>query len=1828
MKTFTLSVCRNILVFLVFLFFSLQSFAQYCTPSNINNYNTFYISEVTLGGMTNSSSGVTGDYSYNSSVSGISVNAGETLTGTVTVVLNGWNTNTNTLAIWLNFNNNEDFQDVGEEFIFPFQDSNNVGGTKEVEIPVSIAIPATAQNGVSRIRIGLRDGTDSGYSSCDYNYKSGEIEDYDLNINSGTGGGTSPGLTLPEFCDTSNIGTYNIMYISSVNVGSINNTTTGATGDYTDYSSSLPAEDVPIGETLTGTVSVTLNGWNTNTNTVAVWVNLNENTDDDFDDNGERFLFTFQDSSNPGATKVVDVPISVFVPNSADEAVSILRVGVRGGNDTSFTSCDFGYTNGEVEDYLINLGGASTPEQDIELYGNLQSIANGATTTTEVNLTNFGVKDIGSGVYSQIFEIKNEGNLDLTLTSPYLSISGDSEFTIISFPDTANLILSPGESTTFTIGFNPSSVNSFSATLNVYSDDPDESLFTFLIEGDGAQLYIDTDGDGISDIYDLDDDNDGLSDSYEASLCVSRSVANQTYVYFLNETFGTGTNRTEINGQYVGAMTDYCFEDGTGSNCPDASNYHNPSVNDGDYTVLHTIHNNNGNNNDDLAIWAENDWSTGEDHTPVDVNGRMAVFNANEDPSVFYSQEIIGATPNVDIEFGFYVVNLDKTERINPIIRITVYDSSGNVIATEISNEVLPSDGDLEGDWHLIALSAFQTPFTDFTIELRNENVGGLGNDLAIDDIYVRQLLCDLDGDGVADVLDLDNDNDGIPNVVELGLIDDNLDGTVYGDSTNPWIDLNGNGMHDAYENITPIDTDGDGTPDFLDLDSDNDGIFDSVEYDGLGDVDVTGDGLGDGSDYQDTISNVLNDDQDGDGILPLIDNNDDDSDAQSNADHGTLSYAPPIDSDNDSIPDYLDIDSNDASNDLTNGMDISGTIYSALDSNNDGVIDGTVDADQDGILDAFDTDENLFGSPLNLDDSFSLYFDGRNDYIEEASNIIHGLNKVTQMAWLKLDSDFDSTGAVAGQTNFWIFIDNGRRLRVQINGNTFNVGSVNALNLNEWSHVAAVYDGLASDNNVSLYINGALVLSSDSVSGVILNDVNDEVFRIGRTPFDIGNQRYFKGEIDEVRVFNTNLSEQEIQRIVYQELDENENFNKGKIVPKEISTNSIGNNLLRYYKMDTFKDDILDDKVTPVIDQGSGAKLYNIKKIYPQTAPLPYKSVQDGEWTSNNSWQYGEVWDIDDVTNLKPWSIVEINNDINLYESISNLGLIIQSGANLNIEGSQLINNTWYLELNGSLDLKEDAQLIQTNESDLVTSLSGKIKRKQEGNSSVYWYNYWSSPVGELEATPLTDNNGSTNNTSNSTYNLDMLKDQDGTDFLFTNQYHETGKVSRYWLYTYKNGVTYFDYESIDENSELSPGIGYTQKGTGTTETAQQYLFEGKPNNGTILVNVLDQGGNGSVPAVSKTDFLLGNPYASAIDIHQFIDDNNGVIDGTIQLWQQWSGSSHVLDEYNGGYAQVNKTGSIRAYQFVGINGDTNGEQNGTKTPTRYLPVGQGFMVEILNSGNVVFQNSQRVFIKEEDTDGSYNSGSVFFRGTNATDGSVEKNANGEDNLMQKIRLEFNSVDGPATRRELLLGFSDDTSDDYDYGYEAKNVEDNNDDLNLILHNDLMTIQAYASITDDKIVPLNLKSSGNYNYTIKITETENISDNQEIYIKDNFTGEYFNLKNELPYEFSSEVGEFDSRFEIVFKNESESLSQLDETISSLQFYYAFNRNKIVVLNPNNIDVIGLEVYNILGQSVYNTNRIYQGSYNEYTLPKITTGAYVVKIKTPNSSLTKKIIIK
>ena len=1013
----------------------------------------------------------------------------------------------------------------------------------------------------------------------------------------------------------------------------------------------------------------------------------------------------------------------------------------------------------------------------------------------------------------------------------------------------------------------------------------------------------------------------------------------------------------------------------------------------------------------------------------------------------------------------------------------------------------------------------------------------------------------DFDEDGKFNHLDIDSDNDGIPDNVE-------------GQKTIGYLAPSGvvnkeTGIDLVYGNgIKVIDTDKDKIPDFLDLDTDNDGFPDIEE-------------------------------------------------------NGIMNPASDMDSDNDGLDDAFE------GSELNDPTDANDEINNPSSS----------------ILPDADGDLSLPGGDLDYRDLFNenppaishIDFDGVDDYLSR-DGFIGGHGEITIMAWVKIDSENVGKSTIAGESGLRLVFKDGNIPGFAVNmiSGEVVVHPFEGINYNEWHHLTGRFSN--SNGSILLYLDGALIAGVTNAAYIGKNIINpprsNDAFEIGRKPTTSLNKEYFNGAIDEVRVFDKALTADQIQRMVYQEIENNSGKVKGTIINKDIVDISTSNtiawsNLMASYSMT----DIINSTTNDQSQYARTIDLFNISSVQEQTAPMPYQTKADGAWTSEQTWLHGNVWDIEDVPNNKDWSIVNIKNNVTTSNSHKNIGLFIDGTKKLTVKNDNLVENSWYLKLDGTLDLEGDSQLIQTVNSDLVTSKEGKLLRRQQGTSNKFRYNYWASPVGFATETSLTNNNAATNNANNTTFRINMLKDGAGTNFQFTSAYDQLGKISTYWLYTFINGLTYWDWAFLNPSTGLNPGVGYTQKGTGNAGLEQEYLFEGKPNNGTILINVTDVGGPGDVTAVSKTEYLFGNPYPSALDIHKFIDDNVGVIDGKLQLWQQWAGDSHNLDEYKGGYAQVNKLGACRAFQFVGFKDANNGSQDGTKTPSRYLPVGQGFITQIIANGTVVFNNSQRVFIKEADA-GTYNTGSTFFKSANSKAKKSNTSEKQQHDTIQKIRLEFNSVVGPKTKREVLLGFSEATTDGYDYGYDAVCDETSNNDFNLNLEGKNMIMQAYSPITNNKVISLNFNSSGNNTFEIKATEFENLNDTQEIFLRDNVTGTYFDLKQDAAYRFSSAQGKFNTRFEIIFQSEAKSLSTEASQISE-NFIYFQNTTNTLFGKKLNTAIDKLAIVNMRGQTVLEFNNVSQATLNNgLKLSNVASGAYVAWFKAKTGQvITKKIVV-
>ena len=175
----------------------------------------------------------------------------------------------------------------------------------------------------------------------------------------------------------------------------------------------------------------------------------------------------------------------------------------------------------------------------------------------------------------------------------------------------------------------------------------------------------------------------------------------------------------------------------------------------------------------------------------------------------------------------------------------------------------------------------------------------------------------DNDKDGVADQFDADSDNDAIP---------DNMEAIGLGFVVLPFTDANNNGFNDGLEPITaPIDTDLDGVLDYVDLDSDNDGIYDLVES---------------GQNVTDANNNGIID-----GNASVFGNNGLANSIETSPDSGVLAI-PISELDGvDLIPDYLDLDTdNDACLDVTEA--------GFSDQNFDGLLgDAPITVNSNGIV-------------------------------------------------------------------------------------------------------------------------------------------------------------------------------------------------------------------------------------------------------------------------------------------------------------------------------------------------------------------------------------------------------------------------------------------------------------------------------------------------------------------------------------------------------------------------------------------------------------------------------------------------------------------------------------------------------------------------------------------------------------------------------------------------------------------------------------------------------------------------------------------------------------
>ncbi|MBU2997755.1 gliding motility-associated C-terminal domain-containing protein [Cellulophaga baltica] len=369
----------------------------------------------------------------------------------------------------------------------------------------------------------------------------------------------------------------------------------------------------------------------------------------------------------------------------------------------------------------------------------------------------------------------------------------------------------------------------------------------------------------------------------------------------------------------------------------------------------------------------------------------------------------VSATPstgtwnNPNWEIGTMSAGEIQTITIIATVDGVSVNSESNTIINTAYNTQDQTDNNIESD----------SPSASITVGNDTDN-DGIDNDIDLDDdndgiLDADETTADDDGDGIINSIDLDSDNDGISDIIEAGGTDTNGDGRVdYPTEGDPstMIDTNNNGVDDTVETdpYSDPDSDGDGVKDRLDVDSDNDGITDTRE---AGGIDTDNDGTID--DIVDTNNNGLSDDvetnplenpdSDGDGVNDSLDL---DSDNDGITD---IIEAGGVDNDaNGMVDSFTDTDLNGISDDIeTNPLE-------NPDTDGDGVNDNLdLDSDNDGITDAIESEETDTDSNGIKDNFYDSNSNGFSDDLEGNSNenIDSDLDGIIN----RLDSDSDNDG-------------------------------------------------------------------------------------------------------------------------------------------------------------------------------------------------------------------------------------------------------------------------------------------------------------------------------------------------------------------------------------------------------------------------------------------------------------------------------------------------------------------------------------------------------------------------------------------------------------------------------------------------------------------------------------------------------------------------------------------------------------------------------------------------------------------------------------------------
>lgn len=358
--------------------------------------------------------------------------------------------------------------------------------------------------------------------------------------------------------------------------------------------------------------------------------------------------------------------------------------------------------------------------------------------------------------------------------------------------------------------------------------------------------------------------------------------------------------------------------------------------------------------------------------------------------------------------------------------------------------------------------------------------------------------------------------------------------------------------------------------------------------------------------------------------------------------------------------------------------------------------------------------------------------------------------------------------------------------------------------------------------------------------------------------------------------------------------------------------------------------------------------------------------------------------------------------------------------------------------------------------------------------------------------------------------------------------------------FYTYNSSTNL--YNTVDPNiTDFTTGYGYLIRMPNnhpTTPTPWSGEFTGVPNNGEI-----------TIPVPTYSYIAIGNPYPSPIDCFSLMIDNELYYE-SIYYWRKENNTSSssyaTYTPYLGGLAN---------------SGDPN-----QLVPSRYIDTGQGFIVKTDYRNTITFKNSMRL-LKNNTT---------FLRASEEESEGNEKHA-----------IYLNLTNHSEFSSNAMIGYLDGATTGIDPFVDGRYINDSPNALTTLINDEEFTLQGRGlpfDSTDE--VPLGFKTQFAGNYSLSLSSVSGIfAADQGIYVEDTVLGITQSLK-ESTYNFTSEPGQFNTRFKIKFRDNFLGISE--DSISGMTVYYSNGFLNIISKN----EMVGYELYDMTGRLLLQQEKI------------------------------------